>query len=113
MFLVANRIGRGRRMVTEPVNTSHITTVQRRVIAYLTCSLIRVVSPTSASASHFPRKSSPKKGFRGFFSEPSFSLREQYCWWRVLRNHFRTARALFSGSGSLAGATRSPGCSAQ
>jgi hypothetical protein len=57
--------------------------------------------------------SSPRKGFRGFFSLPSFSLRLQYCWWRVLRNHFKTSRARFSGSASFAGATNSPGCSAQ
>lgn len=80
---------------------------------HLTCSLIRVVSPISLSSSHFPKKSSPKKGLRGFFSLPSFSLRLQYCWWSVVRNHFRTKSALFAGSGSVAGAMKIAGCSAQ
>jgi len=31
----------------------------------------------------------------------------------VLKNHFKTSRALFSGLGSLAGATKRLGCSAQ
>lgn len=79
----------------------------------LTCSLINVVSPVTPLSSHFPRNSSPRKGFSGFFSLPSFSLRLQYCWCSVLRNHFRTSRARFSGSGSVAGAMNSVGCSAQ
>lgn len=79
----------------------------------LTCSLINVVSPVSPLSSHFPRNSSPRKGLRGFFSLPSFSLRLQYCWCSVLRNHRKTRRALFSGSGSVAGATKRAGCSAQ
>lgn len=82
-------------------------------VTNLTCSLNNFVSPTSASASHLPMKSSPRKGLSGFFSLPNFSLRLQYCWRRVLRNHLRTAKALFSGSDSLAGATNRDGCSAQ
>lgn len=31
----------------------------------------------------------------------------------MLKNHFNTSKARFSGSGSLAGATKSEGCSAQ
>lgn len=80
VLLVGDRIGSGRGMMAtnrqpwgepEP-NEGNYTT-------YLTCSLIRVVSPASGSFSHLPRKSSPRKGFKGFFSLPSFSLREQYC----------------------------------
>lgn len=82
-------------------------------VTNLTCSLYNFVSPTSESESHFPRKSSPRNGFSGFFSLPNFSLRLQYCWRRVLKNHLRTARALFSGSASFAGATNKAGCSAQ
>lgn len=80
---------------------------------HLTCSLYKLVSPNSASACHLPTKSSPRKGLSGFFSLPSFSLRLQYCWCRVVRNHLRTRRARFSGSASLAGATKTAGCSAQ
>src|SRR5436189_5604336 len=82
-------------------------------LTHLTCSLISRVSPTSPSSSHFPRNNSPKNGFNGFFSVPSFSLRLQYCWWSVLRNHFRTSNARFWGSGSFAGATKIARCSAQ
>jgi hypothetical protein len=77
----------------------------------LTCSEISSVVP--AESTHFPRKSSPKKGFRGFFSFPNFSLRLAYCCLNVLRNHFSTNSALFSGSFSAAGATKIEGCSAQ
>ena len=69
--------------------------VYSAALTHLTCSLISRVSPTSPSSSHFPRNNSPKKGFNGFFSVPSFSLRLQYCWWSVLRNHFRTSNARF------------------
>jgi hypothetical protein len=60
-----------------------------------------------------PKNNSPKKGLRGFFSLPSFSLREVYCCLRVLRNHFRTSMQRFCLSASEAGATRTEGISAQ
>jgi hypothetical protein len=77
----------------------------------LTCSEINSVVP--ASSTHLPRNSSPKKGFRGFFSFPNFSLRLAYCCFNVLRNHFKTNSARFCGSFSCAGATKTEGCSAQ
>ena len=40
--------------------------------AHLTCSDTNCVVP--AASSHFPRWSSPRKGFSGFFSDPSLSL---------------------------------------
>lgn len=76
-----------------------------------TCSLTSCVVP--ASSSHFPRKSSPRKGLRGFFSLPRFSLRLAYCCLRVVRNHFRTSSARLAGSFSDAGATKTDGCSVQ
>lgn len=79
--------------------------------AHLTCSLMSSVVP--ASSSHLPRNSSPKKGFRGFFSFPYFSLRVAYCCLRVLRNHLSTSIARFWGSASLAGAAKMAGCSHQ
>lgn len=79
--------------------------------AYLTCSETSFVVP--ASSSHLPKNSSPRKGFNGFFSEPSSSLRLLYCCFRVLRNHFSTSKARFAGSSSEAGATKIDGCSAQ
>lgn len=95
------------------VNFPTVSKGQCADVTNLTCSLYNFVSPTSASESHLPRKSSPRNGLSGFFSLPNFSLRLQYCWRRVLKNHLRTARALFSGSVSLAGATNKDGCSAQ
>jgi hypothetical protein len=79
---------------------------------WLTCSATRFVVP--ASSSHFPMKSSPRKGFNGFifFLFPLSSLL-LCCCLSVLKNHFKTNRALFSGLGSLAGATKRLGCSAQ
>lgn len=84
-----------------------------------------------------PRNNSPRNGFNGFFSEPllvsvsvpsilfvqtilprhegiiySFSFLELYCCFSVDKNHFSTARALFCGSFSCAGATKISGCSA-
>ena len=79
--------------------------------SYLTCSLTRCVVP--ASSSHFPRNNSPRKGFKGFFSLPNFSLRLAYCCLSVLKNHLRTSRARFCGSFSFAGAMKTEGCSAQ
>jgi len=77
-----------------------------------TCSETKCVVP--ASSWYFPRNISPKNGFNGFslffFPFSSFVL---CCCLRVLRNHFNTSNARFSGSGSLAGATKSDGCSAQ
>lgn len=78
---------------------------------YFTCSLINSVVP--ASSSHFPRKISPKKGLRGFFSLPYCSLRLAYCCLSVVKNHLSTSKALFAGSGSFAGAAKTLGCSAQ
>jgi hypothetical protein len=79
--------------------------------AYLTCSLTNCVSPESST--HFPRNSSPRNGFSGFFSLPNFSLLELYCCFKVLKNHFKTRRARLVGSGSEAGATKIAGCSVQ
>lgn len=70
-------------------------------------------SVTPASSSHLPRKSSPKKGLRGFFSLPYCSLRLAYCCFNVVKNHLRTRSALFAGSDSLAGAAKTGGCSHQ
>jgi len=42
---------------------------------WLTCSETKCVVPDSSS--HFPRKSSPRNGFNGFFSLPNFSLRDE------------------------------------
>ena len=81
------------------------------VVAYLTCSLTSWVVP--AASSHLPRNSSPRKGFKGFFSLPSFSLRLAYCCFRVLKNHLSTNTARFAGSFSAAGAMKMEGCSAQ
>lgn len=78
---------------------------------YLTCSEISSVVP--AESTHFPINSSPKNGLRGFFSFPNFSLRLAYDCFKVLRNHFKTSKARFCGSGSAAGATKIEGFSAQ
>ena len=80
-------------------------------IANLTCSDTRRVVP--AASSHFPRNSSPKNGFNGFFSDPNLSFLLLYDCFNVLRNHFNTSRARFAGSGSEAGATKMDGCSVQ
>ena len=95
--------------IVESVPVLSIRLVPRR--PYLTCSETKCVVP--ASSSHRPRYSSPKNGFSGFFSDPSFSLRLAYEDFKVLRNHFRTRRARFCGSGSDAGATKIEGCSTQ
>ena len=87
------------------------TNSRSTAVTHLTCSETRLVVP--ASFSHFPKNSSPRKGFKGFFSLPSFSLLLLYCCFRVLRNHFNTNKARLAGSGSAAGATKSEGCSAQ
>ena len=110
ILLVRNVIGRnGRMMATEVISIRWPTPSYKKT--YLTCSEMSLVVP--ASSSHSPKKSSPKNGFRGFFSEPSTSLRLQYCCLRVLKNHFRTSRARLAGSFSRAGATKRDGCSAQ
>lgn len=83
----------------------------RRGQRHLTCSLTSSVLPTSSSQR--PMNNSPKNGFNGFFSEPSFSLRELYCCFSVVKNHFSTRRARRAGSGSWVGATKTGGCSAQ
>ena len=70
-------------------------------------------SVTPASSSHFPKNSSPRNGFRGFFSLPYFSLRLAYCCFKVERNHLSTSSARFSGSDSAAGAAKKGGCSHQ
>lgn len=79
---------------------------------HLTCSATSFVVPDPST--HFPKNNSPRNGFRGFmrFFFP-FSSLLLCCSFRVLRNHFNTNSARFSGSGSLAGATNSDGCSAQ
>lgn len=77
----------------------------------LTCSDTSSVVP--ASSTHLPKKSSPRKGFKGFFSLPNFSLRLAYCCFSVLRNHFSTSNARLWGSSSFAGAVNIVGCSAQ
>lgn len=79
--------------------------------SYLTCSLTSSVSPEASV--HLPRKSSPRKGFKGFFSEPSFSFLVAYCCFNVDKNHLSTSIDLFCASGSAAGATSSEGISAQ
>lgn len=79
--------------------------------AYLTCSLINSVLP--AASSQCPRKSSPRNGFRGFFSLPYCSLLLAYCCLSVVRNHFSTSRARLAGSASSAGAANTEGCSDQ
>ena len=77
----------------------------------LTCSETSFVVP--ASSSHFPRNSSPRNGFNGFFSEPSLSLLLQYCDFNTLKYHLNTSRARLAGSFSAAGATKIVGCSVQ
>jgi hypothetical protein len=77
----------------------------------LTCSLTNSVVP--AASSHLPMNSSPRKGFRGFFSLPYCSLLLAYCCFRVVKNHFNTRSALLAASGSFAGAAKMVGCSAQ
>ena len=79
--------------------------------AYLTCSDTNCVVP--AASSHFPRNSSPRNGFNGFFSDPNLSFRLLYDCFSVVRNHLSTSKARFAGSGSEAGATKIDGCSVQ
>lgn len=99
------------RRVMAAIVSALVDAVEELHRPYLTCSLISSVVP--AVSSHEPRNSSPRNGFSGFFSLPSFSLRLLYDCLRVVRNHFKTSIARFAGSGSLAGATRTEGCSAQ
>lgn len=70
-------------------------------------------SVVPAWSTHLPKNSSPRKGLRGFFSLPNFSLREVYCCLRVLRNHLSTNMQRFCLSFSAAGATRTDGISDQ
>jgi hypothetical protein len=109
VLAVPDGVGRDGRVVAAQV--SQCRTPRAMDAAYLTCSLISCVSP--AASSHLPRNSSPRKGFRGFFSLPSFSLRLAYCCLSVLRNHFNTSNMRFAGSFSAAGATNTEGCSVQ
>jgi hypothetical protein len=109
MAAVPDGVGRDGRVVAAHV--SQARTPRAVHAAYLTCSLTRRVSP--AASSHLPRNSSPKKGFSGFFSLPSFSLRLAYCCLSVLRNHFSTSNMRFAASFSAAGATKTEGCSVQ
>lgn len=69
------------------------------------------VSP--ASSCQVPRKSSPRNGFRGFFSLPNFSFLDEYDCFKVERNHLSTSRERLAGSGSWVGAMNIDGCSAQ
>lgn len=90
---------------------SNLVQYWRLDTAYLTCSDTNCVVP--AASSHFPRKSSPRNGFSGFFSDPNLSFLLLYDCFNVLRNHFKTSRARFAGSCSEAGATKMDGCSVQ
>jgi hypothetical protein len=118
-LMIRNAVGRRWRMVAVVALSAIVSTVCSAPgqfmfgfrFTYLTCSLINSVTPLSSS--HFPRNSSPRNGFSGFFSLPNCSLRLAYCCLSVLRNHFNTRRARFSGSASFAGATNSDGCSHQ
>ena len=78
---------------------------------YLTCSETRLVVPESSS--HLPKNSSPRKGFRGFFSVPYLSDLLLYDCFKVVKNHFSTSNARLAGSFSEAGATKMEGCSVQ
>lgn len=111
MFVVPDMASCYRRMMAARCQ-SNCALLQDRKVSYLTCSDTRLVVP--ASSTHLPMNISPRKGFRGFmrFFFP-FSSRLLCCCFNVLKNHFRTSNARFSGSGSLAGATNSEGCSAQ
>lgn len=109
MLAVPDGIGRHGRVVTDRIS-DHFTNL-RRAPLYLTCSLTSCVVP--ASSSHLPKNNSPKNGFRGFFSLPSFSLRLAYCCFSVLRNHVKTSAIRLAGSFSAAGATKTEGCSVQ
>lgn len=70
---------------------------------------------------HFPTNTSPKNGFKGFFSDPMDSLREQYCDFKVEINHLTTANIRnnsggvpsLSGSVMKEGSKNKSGCSAQ
>ncbi|KAG7877293.1 hypothetical protein KL938_004049 [Ogataea parapolymorpha] len=50
---------------------------------------------------HLPTNNSPKNGFRGFFSPPSVSAREQYWLFRVEMNQRRTATMCLSSTESM------------
>jgi len=95
---------------TQPMSIPQLR-ARRPRLTNLTCSLVSSVVP--AASSHFPRKSSPRKGFSGFFSLPYCSLRLAYCCFRVVKNHFKTRSALLAGSDSAAGAAKTDGCSHQ
>ena len=110
MLVVPDAVGCDWRMMTGLSSVSRFLK-RSKVLVYLTCSDINSVVP--ASSSHFPRNSSPKNGFRGFFSDPNLSLLLLYDDFNVERNHFRTSKARFAGSGSEAGATNIEGCSVQ
>lgn len=110
MLIVRDAVGRYWWMMALR-NISNWIQYWRLDIAYLTCSDTKFVVP--AASSHFPRNSSPKNGFKGFFSEPNLSLLLLYDDFNVLRNHFNTSKALFAGSCSEAGATKTDGCSVQ
>lgn len=110
VLVVPDAVRRDRRVVAT-ASLIPSSSAQRRNSTYLTCSETNCVVP--AASSHLPRKSSPRNGFNGFFSLPSFSFLLLYCCLRVLRNHLSTSRARLAGSGSDAGATNSDGCSVQ
>jgi hypothetical protein len=110
VLAVPDGVSRDGRVMTEHVA---LVLVARpvRMATYLTCSLMSCVVPTESS--HLPKNSSPRKGFSGFFSLPSFSLRLAYCCFSVLMNHLITSMARLAGSFSAAGATNTEGCSVQ
>ena len=72
---------------------------------YPTCSITRSVLPFSSS--QCPRKSSPRKGLKGFLP-PSLSFLP-IIRGKVLRNHWRTSKARCSGSLPRVGETKSDG----
>lgn len=109
MLAVPDRVCCNRRVVAVSLVSAHDSNVL--CTTYLTCSLTSCVVP--AWSSHLPMKSSPRKGLRGFFSLPSFSLLLAYCCFSVLKNHLSTSAARLAGSFSAAGATNSEGCSVQ
>lgn len=71
VFVVPDAVGCDWRVVAISPKHSICQYLKNRMV-YLTCSETSCVVP--ASSSHFPKNSSPRKGFRGFFSDPNLSL---------------------------------------
>lgn len=110
VFIIPDAVGCHRWVVALQDISSKVSK-SCQVFVYLTCSETNCVVP--ASSSHFPKNSSPKKGFSGFFSDPYLSLLLLYDDFNEVRNHFSTNSARLAGSGSEAGATKTDGCSVQ